>query len=615
MPGCRPPRSTPRSTGRRCAAWPGHGQEVQHDRHPPGHRRLPGRAPGAGIQAGGPRLAAGRLRLLHGDSRRRHHYHRAGPGLGHPARRRPAVLARGPAAGGPRLRPPPAGDRSRHRGPPGGPAGLPQPPGHALPVLRRRGRRPDGRHGLAAPRPARRHPQDPDRPAGRGRHAARGGDPPGPDRPGRRRGNLDDPGQQVREKQADPAAPEHARRAGRLRAAPRSALSRPRDAEPAGVHRRDPADQPGHPLRLRPAGPPGRPGAPLAGLPAPAARLPPLPGGKHAARLVPAGPGRAGPAARAIHLPRPHQAGQHLLVSLRGPRTAGSRRRAPPDRAGGALMSALAPTLQAFFTGRRHASPNTVAAYRDAWRLILRYAHERTGKQPCQLDLADLDAPFVAGFLDHLEQDRGNSIRTRNARLAAIRSFFRYAALCHPEHAGLIARVLAIPAKKTQRNELCYLSQPEADALLAAPDRGTWTGRRDHALLDVALDTGLRVSELTGLRNSDAELGTGAHLTCTGKGRKNRSTPLRKQTAAVLAGKNITPHTLRHSCAMSLLAQGVDTAVIALWLGHERVETTQIYVHADMSIKERALARTAPPNTTPGRYRPPDSLLAFLTSL
>ncbi len=329
-------------------------------------------------------------------------------------------------------------------------------------------------------------------------------------------------------------------------------------------------------------------------------------------------------------------------------------------------MSALAPTLQAFFTSRltsqRHASANTVAAYRDGWRLLLRYAQDRTGKQPCQLDLADLDAPFVAGFLDHLEQERGNSVRTRNARLAAIRSFFRYAALCHPEHAGLIARVLAIPAKRAQRNELCYLSQPEADALLAAPDRATWTGRRDHALLDVAIDTGLRVSELTGLRNRDVELGTGAHLNCAGKGRKHRSTPLRKQTTAVLgvwmqerggrpddplfpthrgrkisrgavrrlvakhaiaaaatcpaiAGKNVTPHTLRHSCAMSLLAQGVDTAVIALWLGHERVETTQIYVHADMSIKERALARTAPPNTTPGRYQPPDSLLAFLTSL
>ncbi len=318
-------------------------------------------------------------------------------------------------------------------------------------------------------------------------------------------------------------------------------------------------------------------------------------------------------------------------------------------------MSALAPTLQAFFTqrltGQRHASANTVAAYRDGWRLLLRYAQDRTGKQPCQLDLTDLDAPFIAGFLDHLEQDRANSVRTRNARLAAIRSFFRYAALGHPEHAGLIARVLAIPAKKTQRNELCYLSRPEADALLAAPGRHTWTGRRDHALLDVALDTGLRVSELTGLRNSDVELGTGAHLTCAGKGRKNRSTPLRKQTAAVLAawmkerggrpgdplfptrrgtqisrgavgrlvarhaitaaatcpaitGKNVTPHTLRHSCAMSLLAQGVDTAVIALWLGHERVETTQIYVHADMSIKDRSLIM----QITPAARAPPEQV-------
>jgi site-specific recombinase XerD len=329
-------------------------------------------------------------------------------------------------------------------------------------------------------------------------------------------------------------------------------------------------------------------------------------------------------------------------------------------------MSALAPTLQAFFTQRlisqRQASSNTVAAYRDAWRLLLRHAQDRTGKQPCQLDLADLDAPFIAGFLDHLEHDRGNSVRTRNARLAAIRSFFRYAAPCHPEHAGLIARVLAIPAKKAERRELCYLSQPETDALLAAPRRDTWTGRRDHALLDVAVETGLRVSELTGLRNRDVELGTGAHVSCHGKGRKRRATPLRKQTAAVLAawmkergggpddpvfparrgtrisrgavarrvaghaaaaarhcpslhGKRVTPHVLRHSCAMSLLAQGVDTAVIALWLGHERVETTQIYVHADMSIKERALARTAPPNTTPGRYQAPDSLLAFLTGL
>ena len=333
---------------------------------------------------------------------------------------------------------------------------------------------------------------------------------------------------------------------------------------------------------------------------------------------------------------------------------------------GAELMTALAPTLESFFTerliGQRRASPNTVAAYRDAWRLLLGYASDRIGKQPSQLDMADLDAPFLAGFLDHLEAKRGNSVRTRNARLAAVRSFFRYAALCRPEHAGLIARVLAIPTKRAERNELSYLDQPEVDALLASPDRETWTGRRDHALMDVAVDTGLRVSELTGLKNSDVELGAGAHVRCMGKGRKHRATPLRKETAAVLAvwmrergggpddplfptrrgsrigrgaverrvakhaasaagrcpslnAKRVTPHVLRHSCAMSFLAQGVDTAVIALWLGHERVETTQIYLHADMSIKERALARTSPPNTKPGRYRATDSLLAFLNGL
>ena len=203
------------------------------------------------------------------------------------------------------------------------------------------------------------------------------------------------------------------------------------------------------------------------------------------------------------------------------------------------MNGGLAATLQAFFTERlvnqRHASPNTVAAYRDAWRLLLRYANERTGKQPGQLDLTDLTAVFIADFLTYLEQERHNSVRTRNARLAAIRSFFRYAAFCHPEHAGLIARVLAIPTKRADRTELSYLDPPEVDALLASPDRTTWTGRRDHALLDVAVDTGLRVSELTGLRTSDVVLGTGAHLTCLGKGRKQRCTPLRKQTAAILA--------------------------------------------------------------------------------
>lgn len=330
-------------------------------------------------------------------------------------------------------------------------------------------------------------------------------------------------------------------------------------------------------------------------------------------------------------------------------------------------MSALAPTLEAFFTERlisqRNASPNTVAAYRDTWRLVLRFARARTGKEPSRLDLADLDAPLIGAFLDHLEQERHNTARTRNARLSAIRSFFRYAALRHPEHAALIARVLAIPAKRCERAEVSYLTRPELDALLAAPDQGTWTGRRDHALLDVAAQTGLRVSELTGLRNCDVELATGAHIRCTGKGRKQRCTPLARPTVAVLRAwmqerrgepgdplfparrgtplsrgaiarlvtthtatarhrcpslvtKHPTPHVLRHSCAMELLRSGVDCAVIALWMGHEQVETTsRIYLHADMSIKERALARTAPPHTKPGRYQASDQLLAFLDSL
>ncbi|HYA50737.1 MAG TPA: site-specific integrase, partial [Streptosporangiaceae bacterium] len=187
-------------------------------------------------------------------------------------------------------------------------------------------------------------------------------------------------------------------------------------------------------------------------------------------------------------------------------------------------MSALAATLEAYFAdrliGQRHASPHTVAAYRDSWRLLLRFMRDRTGKEPSELDLADLDAPAVGAFLDHLEQERHNSARTRNARLAAIRSFFHYAALRHPEHAGLIARVLAIPAKRCDRTEVCYLTRPELDALVAAPDRTSWTGRRDHALLDLAIQTGLRVSELTGLRNQDIKLGAGAHARCTGKGRK-----------------------------------------------------------------------------------------------
>lgn len=329
-------------------------------------------------------------------------------------------------------------------------------------------------------------------------------------------------------------------------------------------------------------------------------------------------------------------------------------------------MSALAPTLQAFFTDRlirqRQASPQTIAAYRDTLRLLLAFAADRTGNAPSRLDVGEIDASLVGAFLDHLERDRGNGVRTRNARLAAIRSLFRYAALRHPEHAESIGRVLAIPPKRVTRSLVTFLTEQEVEALLAVADRATWTGRRDHALLLLAVQTGLRVSELIGLRCDDVHLGTGAHVSCRGKGRKERITPLTRATVAVLrvwlaerAGeaadplfatstgaplsrdaverrlakyadaartacpslrtKQVSPHVLRHTAAMRLLQAGVDTSVIALWLGHERVDTTQIYLHADLALKERALARTAPPNARPGRYRPSDTLLAFLDGL
>jgi site-specific recombinase XerD len=329
-------------------------------------------------------------------------------------------------------------------------------------------------------------------------------------------------------------------------------------------------------------------------------------------------------------------------------------------------MTTLASTLQAFFTDRlakqKNASPHTVAAYRDALRLLLTFATSQTGTTPALLRLEDLDAPLVGAFLDHLEHERGNSVRSRNARLAAIHSLFRYAALRHPDHAALIARVLAIPPKRCDRKIISYLTHEETNALLAAPDTNQWIGRRDHALLLVATQTGLRISELTGLCCHDVHLGPGAYLQCLGKGRKQRCTPISSQTVAVLRAwlkerrgrpedplfptsrgrplgrdavallitkhantaqarcpslrnKTVTPHVLRHSTAMRLLQAGVDTSVIALWLGHEQTDTVQIYLHADLSIKERALARTTPPESAPGRYRPPDALLAFLEAL
>jgi integrase/recombinase XerD len=329
-------------------------------------------------------------------------------------------------------------------------------------------------------------------------------------------------------------------------------------------------------------------------------------------------------------------------------------------------VSALAPTLQAFFTDRlitqRHVSPHTIAAYRDTLRLLLGYAAERTGQAPSALDLTDLDAPLIGAFLDHLETERANSVRTRNARLAAIHSLFRYAALAHPEHAESIARVLAIPPKRFDRALITYLTEPEVDALLAACDQATWTGRRDHALLLLAVQTGLRISELTGLTHADVHLGAGAHVACHGKGRKDRITPLTSGTVTALRAwlheqpgdprdplfptrrgarlsrdavehrithyharaaescpslrtKAITAHVLRHTTAMRLLHAGVDTSVIALWLGHVSVDTTQIYLHADLELKEKALARTRPPNGRTGRYQPTDQLIAWLETL
>lgn len=331
------------------------------------------------------------------------------------------------------------------------------------------------------------------------------------------------------------------------------------------------------------------------------------------------------------------------------------------------MMSALAPTLQAFFTDRlirqRHVSDHTIAAYRDTMRLLLGYVSARASVPPSRLDIGELDAPMIAGFLDHLEHERGNSVRTRNARLSAIHSLFRYAALSHPEHADSIARVLAIPPKRFDRALISYLSDDEVDALLAACDAGTWIGRRDHALLLLATQTGLRISELLALTPGDVHLGAGAHVACHGKGRKDRITPLTHATVAVLhdwiaelhpapgaplfpsrrgsrlsrdaiehrltcytaaasiacsslRNKTVTAHVLRHTTAMRLLHAGVDTSVIALWLGHVSVETTQIYLHADMTLKEKALARTSPPGRRQdSRYRPPDALIAWLEAL
>jgi site-specific recombinase XerD len=329
-------------------------------------------------------------------------------------------------------------------------------------------------------------------------------------------------------------------------------------------------------------------------------------------------------------------------------------------------MTLIAPTLQAFFTDRLtrqlQASPRTIASYRDTLRLLLRFAQETKRKTPSALEWDDLDETLIATFLQHLETERGNSARTRNLRLTAIRSLFRYAALRHPEHAEVIQRVLSIPPKRFERRAITFLTAEEANALIDVPDQTRWEGRRDRALLTLALQAGLRVSELIGLNCADVVLGTGAHVRCEGKGRKHRSVPLTafaqgvltawlKERAGLphdplfptrtgkrlsrdaiehrlathtagaakqcpsLTGKRLHAHALRHSCAMSLLQAGVDTTVIALWLGHADIRSTQPYLHADLTIKERALALLTPTNVAPGRYRPPDAVLAFLEAL
>jgi site-specific recombinase XerD len=329
-------------------------------------------------------------------------------------------------------------------------------------------------------------------------------------------------------------------------------------------------------------------------------------------------------------------------------------------------MNTLAAALQQYFTSyaraQRDLSPNTIAAYRDTWRMLITHLTDTLGIPAGQIDFQALDADRVTAFLDHLEQARSNSVSTRNARLTAIRAVLTHAQPDYPEHAATIARILAIPPKRHPKPILEFLSTAETDALLAAPDRTTWTGTRDHALFALDLQTGLRVSELCSLTTASIHIGTGAHVTCTGKGRRHRATPMTAPTTAImtaylgeritkpgtalfcgprgqhlsrdalehrlalhlatatarcpsLADKNVTMHTLRHTCAMNLLAAGVDISVIALWLGHQNTHSTDAYLHADMAIKQAAIDRTRPAGTQPGAYRPEPNILDWLSRL
>jgi site-specific recombinase XerD len=330
------------------------------------------------------------------------------------------------------------------------------------------------------------------------------------------------------------------------------------------------------------------------------------------------------------------------------------------------ISTSLAPLLERFFTHRlmqqREVSPHTISSYRDTFRLFLKFTQKELRKPPSRLSFEEIEAPLIVAFLDHLEKTRGLSVRSRNLRLTAIHSFFRYAAFELPAHSAQIQRVLAIPSKRFTRALIRFLSRPEVDALLAAPNPRTWFGRRDHAFLLVAVQTGLRLSEMTGLQRDDVLLGAGAHVRVIGKGRKERCTPLAKTTVAVLKSwlrepprgdgkvlfpnarggrlsadgvhyllakhcataskvcpslnhKRVTVHVLRHTMALDLLQEGVDRSVIALWLGHESVETTQIYLEATLAMKEQALAKTTPLNGRISRFQPGDQLLKFLDSL
>ncbi|MGH8192959.1 MAG: site-specific integrase [Woeseiaceae bacterium] len=330
------------------------------------------------------------------------------------------------------------------------------------------------------------------------------------------------------------------------------------------------------------------------------------------------------------------------------------------------IVTPLAPLLERFFTQRlmqqRQASPHTISSYRDTFRHFLRFAQQRLHQPPSRLNFEQIDAPLIVAFLEELEKHRRLTARSRNLRLTAIHSFFRYVAFELPAHAAQIQRVLAIPSKRFTRPLVSFLTRPEVDALLGAPDRNTWPGRRDHAFILTAVQTGLRLSEMTGLKHQDLILGTGAHVRVIGKGRKERCTPIAKSTCAVLKAwlrepqrgdgnvlfpsakgrrlsvhgvqymlnkhrmtackkcpsltdKRVSVHRLRHTMAMDLLQGGVDRAVIALWLGHESVETTQIYLEATLAMKEQALAKTRPPLSKPGRYRPGDRLPGFLNNL